>query len=228
MLGGLMINGTVVDGADTPVNLLRTLLSAPALSPLDFELRLRVTDFAAAAPTAPCRTADVSVWVFLALPNVDLVALITVLRIDELGANVRELSEGVILNLYGAPSRSGRVTLMTTFFSLGISMTVFCSASVSSVTASRIFLVRGWSTVDGGAIFGCGGTGRGLFRGAAVVVERVMAAKLRVDVEASTLPRLNALEVVLEAGIRLLLCEVVKRLLLCELGRPGGATRRAA
>ena len=82
--------------------------------------------------------------------KVPLVALITVLRSEE-AARVGALSPSVVqedatLNLYGIPSRSGRVTRMTTvFFSGGISSTVFCSASWSSETARRRRFARGGS-----------------------------------------------------------------------------------
>ncbi len=144
-----------------------------------------------------------------------LVALMTLLRSTD-AARTGPLAspsflasdvDGATLTWYGMPSRSGRVTrIMTVFFSGGISSTVFCSAPWSSVTASRSRFVLGASLPDacrelGGLAdriaaaaggleraFGTGGTGSGRrwLTSLRVLVECTMAARLRVDVDAST------------------------------------------
>lgn len=193
---GRWVEGGVVT---TPVNLFLTLTEAVipsvrlAAARLARELMLR--DMAACC--CCCLAKAVSLFcawalavVFFVEPpptKVFLVALITVFRsveaarVGPLSATFLSDEDEATLNLYGIPSRSGRVTWMTTvFFSGGMSRTVFCSASWSSETARRRRFVRGasvleaWRTVagfgaaeaamlseEGSLALATGGTGRG-------------------------------------------------------------------
>lgn len=159
---GLLPKGSVVT---TPVNLFLALVevvipSAGLSARLARELMLR--DMAACCcccfANAASRFCVCAERVFFADPprtNVPLVALITVLRSEEAARTglvslvALPSDEEATLNLYGIPSRSGLVTRMTTvFFSGGMSRTVFCSASWSSVTARRKRLARGGSAFE--------------------------------------------------------------------------------
>lgn len=146
----------------TPVNLFRAPAEAVIPPPpveARFARELMLRDMAACCCCCLTNAASlfcdcalvVAFFAELLLPaKVPLVALITVFRSVE-AARVGALSMSAVeddatLNLYGIPSRSGRVTRMTTvFFSGGISRTVFCKASWSSETARRSRFARGGS-----------------------------------------------------------------------------------